>query len=161
MNYLIRTMQDGDITQVQHVAKTSWNSTYEGIIPQKVQEDFLQAAYNDGRMAMRLQNSYLFVSESDEQIVGFANFSSVNEEGKAELGAIYLLPEYQGSGIGTALLQAGIDKLTNAREIFISVEKDNKIGRSFYDAKGFEVISEFDDNFDGHILKTIRMVLHI
>ncbi|MBT2218600.1 GNAT family N-acetyltransferase [Virgibacillus dakarensis] len=161
MDYVIRSMQKEDIPYVQHVAKTSWNSTYEGIIPRKVQENFLQAAYNDDRMEMRLQRSFLYVAKVDGKIAGFVKFSPVNEEGKAELGAIYLLPAHQGNGIGSALLKRGIEELENFKEVYISVEKDNEIGKSFYLAKGFKIISEFEDNFDGHILKTIRMVLHI
>lgn len=46
-------------------------------------------------------------------------------------------------------------------KIYINVERDNKSGRDFYNAKGFTVVSEFDDNFDGHILKTVRMVLKV
>ncbi|WP_106495727.1 GNAT family N-acetyltransferase [Lentibacillus sp. Marseille-P4043] len=161
MNYLVRNMEREDIPHVQHVAKTSWNSTYDGIIPREIQDDFLQVAYNDDRMKKRLAGSYLYVVDVEGEIVGFANFSPVNEEGKAELGAIYLLPEYQGNGMGTALLKKGITELKDIKEIFISVEKDNEIGKRFYEAKGFDVISEFDDSFDGHILKTIRMVLHV
>ncbi|MCO0601482.1 GNAT family N-acetyltransferase, partial [Peribacillus butanolivorans] len=69
--------------------------------------------------------------------------------------------EYQGKGIGTALLKEGIKNLEGAKEIFINVEKDNQIGTTFYKAIGLEVVSEFDDNFDGHILKTVRMVLKL
>ncbi|WP_188455442.1 GNAT family N-acetyltransferase [Virgibacillus oceani] len=161
MNYSIRNMTEQDIHPVQHVARTSWNNTYEGIIPLEIQNNFLEAAYNDERMMQRLQHSHIFVAEADGQIVGFANFSPVNEAGKMELGAIYLFPAYQGNGIGTALLQKGITDLKGAKEIFINVERDNLVGKTFYEAKGFEVVSEFDDDFDGHILKTIRMVLNV
>ncbi|MGY0694642.1 N-acetyltransferase family protein [Virgibacillus sp. FSP13] len=161
MDYLVRNMKRDDIPHVQYVAKTSWNSTYEGIIPREIQDNFLRVAYNDDRMEKRLAGSYLYVVETGGEIVGFANFSPVNKEGKAELGAIYLLPDYQGYGLGTTLLNRGIAELKGVKEIFISVEKDNEIGKRFYEAKGFDVISEFDDNFDGNILKTIRMVLHV
>lgn len=150
MNFTIRKMKMEDIHQVQQVAKTSWNSTYEGIIPLKIQENFLKSAYNDEMMQKRLEGSFIFVSEVDRKIVGFSNFSPVKEGGKAELGAIYINPEYQGKGIGTALLKEGIKYLEGAKEIFINVEKENRIGTTFYKAKGFEVVSEFDDNFDGH-----------
>lgn len=80
---LIRTMHAEDIPQVQDVAKISWNTTYEGIIPLEIQEKFLKAAYNDERMKQRLERSFLFVAEIDSNIIGFANFSPVNEEGKA------------------------------------------------------------------------------
>lgn len=158
---IIRTMHVEDIPQVQDVAKKSWNATYEGIIPFEIQEKFLKVAYNNDRMKQRLERSFLFVAEIDSNVVGFANFSPVYDEGKAELGAIYLYPEYQGKGIGSALLQKGINELEGVEEIYINVERDNEIGKSFYDAKGFQVLKEFDDNFEGHILKTVRMVLNV
>jgi len=161
MDYVIRKMRQEDTKQVQDVAKTTWNVTYEGIIPTEVQESFLSSAYNDERMKQRLELSTLYVAEVEGRVVGFANFSPVKEDGKVELGAIYLYPEQQGKGIGTALLQKGINELDGVNEIYINVEKDNKIGKTFYDAKGFEVVSEFEEELGGHILKTIRMVLKV
>jgi ribosomal protein S18 acetylase RimI-like enzyme len=159
MDYTIRNMEKEDIKQVQEVAKTSWNATYEGIIPLEIQESFLNSAYNDEMVLKRLDVSLLYVAEKDGKIVGFANFSPVKEGGEVELGAIYLYPEYQGEGIGTALLQEGIKNLDGARSVYISVEKENETGTNFYRAKGFRVVSEFDDNLEGHITKMFRMVL--
>ena len=161
MEFIIREMQMKDIPQVQQIAKTSWNSTYQGIIPLEIQESFLKAAYNDEMMQSRLDNSFIWVSETNGKIIGFANFSPIKEDGKTELVAIYLNPEYQSKGIGTALLNEGIKKIEGVNEIFINVEKDNAIGTTFYKAKGFKVVSEFDDDFDGHTLKTVRMVLKV
>ncbi|HIW38798.1 MAG TPA: GNAT family N-acetyltransferase [Candidatus Jeotgalicoccus stercoravium] len=161
MNYKIREMLIEDTKQVQDVAKKSWNATYEGIIPDNIQENFLKGAYNDEMMKKRLIHSLMLVAEVENKIVGFANFSPVNEKGEVELSAIYLYPEYQGYGIGSALLDKGVSNLENLKEIYINVEKDNTIGTNFYKAKGFKIVDEYDDNFDGHILKTIRMVLTI
>lgn len=135
MDYTIRRMLIEDAKEVQDVAKKSWNATYEGIIPNNIQENFLKGAYNDEMMEWRLSNSLMLVAEADNMIAGFANFSSVNEKGQAELSAVYLLPEYQGEGIGSALLNTGIKKLENVREIHLDVEKDNTIGTAFYKAK--------------------------
>lgn len=161
MDYTIRRMLIEDAEEVQDVAKKSWNATYEGIIPNNIQENFLKGAYNDEMMEWRLSNSLMLVAEADNTIAGFANFTSVNEQGQAELSAVYLLPEYQGEGIGSVLLNAGIEKLENVKEIHLDVERDNTIGTAFYKAKGFKTADEYDDNFDGHILKTVRMVLTI
>ena len=56
-------------------------------------------------MDKRLSGSFSFVAETEKKIVGFVNFSQVNSEGPVELSAIYLYPNYQVRGIGTALLQ--------------------------------------------------------
>lgn len=161
MGFIIRQMKKRDIAQVQQVAIESWHATYDGIIPLAVQDRFLDGAYNDKSMKHRLKSSVLFVAEMDRRIVGFANFSNVDQRGKVELGALYLYPEYQGEGIGTALLQEGIKQLEGVREIYLHVEKQNRIGARFYEAKGFEVVDEFADEFDGHTLQTVRMVLHV
>lgn len=161
MNYVIRQLEERDIASVQAVAKESWHATYDGIIPLPIQDNFLNSAYSDEMMRRRMDFSNLFVVDFDKMIVGFANFSPVFDSGKVELGAIYLLPAYQGIGLGTALLTHGIDYLRGAREIYINVEKDNDIGKRFYQSKGFEVIEEFTENFDGHELQTIRMMLKL
>lgn len=73
--------------------------------------------------------------------------------------AIYLYPDWQGKGIGTALLQRGIKELDNVNQICVDVEKENTTGKTFYEAKGFQAIKEYDDDFYGHILKTVHMCL--
>ncbi|QED47947.1 GNAT family N-acetyltransferase [Cytobacillus dafuensis] len=161
MDFFIRKMTVEDIPQVQKVAKTSWNHTYDGIIPKDIQENFLKSAYNDEMMKRRIDQSFIYVSEVDGEIVGFANFSPVKEDRQMELGAIYLLPDYQGKGIGSALLHEGIKHAKDVSQVFINVEKDNKIGKAFYDAKGFKLVSEFEENFDGHLLNTVKMVLNV
>lgn len=161
IDFKIRKMQPEDTKYVQDVVKKSWNSTYKDIIPLEIQENFLKTAYNDNMMAKRLEQSYLFIAEVEGKIVGFANFSSVKEEGQIDLLAIYLYAEYQGQGIGSALLNEGIKKVDNAKEIRVNVEKDNHIGMSFYKTKGFEIMNEFDEDFNGHSLKTIQMVLKV
>ena len=150
-----------DINEVQRIAKVSWNATYEGIIPLEVQDNFLKSAYNDERMKLRLERSVIYVAEVEGQVVGFANYSPVRDGGKVELAAIYLYPDFQGLGIGTALLKRAVAELAGLKAIYINVEEDNTIGMNFYKAKGFEIVEEFDDNFDGHILKTVRMIFMV
>ena len=57
------------------------------------------------------------------------------------------------------MLNTGVKKLENLKEIQLDVEKENIIGTTFYKAKGFKIVDEYDDDFDGHILKTVRMEL--
>nr|WP_223155187.1 GNAT family N-acetyltransferase [Alkalibacillus aidingensis] len=155
---MIRKMMELDLKQVQHVARKSWHDTYEGIIPREVQDQFLDQAYSDENMRRRLEHGGVWVAEADGVVTGFANFSPVNRDGQAVLAAIYLLPESQGHGIGTKLLNAGLEGLTGLRQLYVEVEKDNQKGLKFYEARGFEVVEEYDDEFAGHILKTLKMV---
>lgn len=161
MNFNIRKMKKEDIEEVQNVARKSWNATYEGIIPDQIQKNFLKMAYSDEMMEQRLSQSLILVAEVNDRIVGFANYSPVNHAGEVELAAIYIYSDHQGMGIGTSLLKEGLKLLDGVKEIYINVEKENEIGKNFYLAKGFNIVDEFDDDFDGHILKTLRMVLEV
>lgn len=160
MNVSIRQMQKEDIASVQEVAKISWHDTYEDLIPIDVQNRFLNSAYSNESMVNRLKHSHLFVAEVDEKIVGFANFSPVQKDGNIELGAIYLNPAYQGKGIGTSLLAKGIE-MDGVKKIIVYVEKENEKGMNFYHTKGFEFVSEYEEEFDGHLLKTVCLKLTI
>lgn len=161
MGFLIRKVTQEDIRKIQSIARKSWHATYEGIIPIDIQENFLNTAYSDQMMERRINYSLVYVAEVNQQVVGFANYSPVNESGEVELAAIYIDPDHQGAGIGTALLRKGIKEINGVKAIYIDVEKENKIGKNFYIAKGFTVIKEFDDDFDGYMLKTVRMILEV
>ncbi|WP_264191661.1 GNAT family N-acetyltransferase [Metabacillus litoralis] len=154
-------MTKQDIQSVQRVAKTSWNTTYEGIIPVEIQENFIHTAYSDEMLEKRLLNTVFLVAEIDGEIIGFVNFIPLKNESKVELGAIYLYKEYQEKGIGTALLDEGIKLFPNVKKVYVNVEKENESGLSFYKARGFVIETEYDDLFDGHMLKTVRMILHL
>lgn len=156
----ISVMKPSDIKDVKNVAELSWHDTYDGIIPVEVRTKFLSEAYNEDVLLMRLERSPFYVAKVENQVIGFANFSNKKENGNVDLAAIYLHPAYQKQGLGSALLAYGCDQL-KPNQVFVEVESDNVKGKSFYEKKGFIVVDTFDDVFDGHILKTVRMSLDV
>ena len=159
MPLIIRDAQLEDSNAIQKIAQVTWNHTYDGLIPLEIQNDFLQSAYSDRAMKHRVENTLLIVAELDEEVVGYANVF-VNEQG-AELGAIYIYPEFQGRGIGTEMLKTVIGKVPGHSQLRVSVESGNTIGENYYIAKGFTLVEELEEDFAGHKLKTKRMVLEI
>lgn len=112
-------------------------------------------------MKRKLKQNIIFVAEVNNTIVGFANYSPVTKKGITVLEAIYIYPEYQGFGIGSALLKVAVEKLKNVQEIHLNVEKNNQIALRFYQARGFVEIGKYDDNFGGHTIHTIEMKLSV
>lgn len=45
--------------------------------------------------------------------------------------------------------------------MYIHVEAENEKGKRFYEAKGFAALEQFEEDFEGHMLQTVRMVLYI
>ncbi|AUJ76338.1 GNAT family N-acetyltransferase [Bacillus siamensis] len=159
---VIRAMKASDIKQVRQIAERSWHHTYEGIIPRHIQDQFLESAYHDEMMERRLRHSLFLVAEEKEgRHLGFANATPVQKDGKAELAAIYIDPDCQGSGIGTALLKECIRQSGGIKELYVHAEKENRPALSFYQAKGFQWVCEFEEDFKGHTLQTVKLVLNI
>lgn len=158
MKCLIRKMSKKDINDVQNVAKKSWNATYQGIIPEDVQNRFLKVAYSDEMLKKRL-DQIIFVAEHDEKIIGFINLKETEQPNTYDLSAIYILPDYQGKRIGSRLIAHSIEPIKNFEKIFLEVEKDNINAVNFYRKLGFKIVDEYNDDFDGHILRTLKMSL--
>lgn len=153
---MIRATTLDDISTVQQIAKISWNDTYKNIIPDSVQELFLEKAYSNTMLAKRMEKTIFLLAEYKEQPIGFASFTYVDEDGDAELTAIYILPEYQKLGYGRKLLQAGLEEMHTGRQLFVYVESKNNGARVFYENFGFECLEEFDEYFEGHPLSTAK-----
>ncbi len=158
---MIRTGTAQDITAVQEIAHVSWNDTYQDIIPVNIQQSFLDKSYSVPMMEMRLKKTILLLAEHEGEPIGFANFTKLDDDGDAELIALYLKPEHQRHGYGKKLLDSGLTYLLDGSNLFVYVECENKKGRSFYEANGFEFLEEFEELFEGHPLQTAKYVYNL
>lgn len=92
------------------------------------------------------------MAEVDGEVVGFAQFvwdADATEafvgEGGAMLQSLYVLPERWGEGVGTRLLEAGIDRLPPDRErLHLGVHEANDRAIGFYESRGFERAGAYD-----------------
>jgi ribosomal protein S18 acetylase RimI-like enzyme len=155
---IIRRMLPHDTAGVQRVARETWAATYREIIPDEVQARFLERAYSDESLRRRREQGLMLVAEEHGAIVGFANAVQTGDH-EADLAAIYVLPEAQGGGIGSRLLDAALQALPDVSTLFVRVERDNLIGRRFYEAKGFVVVEEIVEQIAGQALHLILMRL--
>jgi putative acetyltransferase len=102
------------------------------------------------RVAVRevyLPNTVTYVAEKDSRIAGF--LSLIGDE----VGAIFVQPEFQGTGLGRALM----DRAALGRN-FLEVEvfQNNQIGRPFYVRYGFEEMRRSVHDATGETLLRLR-----
>lgn len=91
----------------------------------------------------------LVVVEKDNQIIGFAGVRK-HEPDEQPLGygyqanALYVDPDSEGRGIGSALLNALFDTLGthNAHDLCLWCLADNRAARNFYEKHGGQLISD-------------------
>ncbi|GKW46214.1 GNAT family N-acetyltransferase [Planococcus sp. NCCP-2050] len=158
---MIRAGTIDDIASVQEIAHVSWVDTYEGIIPPTVQKQFLDKSYSTPMMEMRLERTIVLLAFHGSEPVGFANFTRVDEDGDAELIALYLKPEFQRNGYGKQLLSSGLSQLKDGSQLFVYVECKNEKGRKFYERNGFELVEEFEEVFEGYPLQTAKYIYYL
>jgi GNAT superfamily N-acetyltransferase len=80
----------------------------------------------------------VYVAELDGEAVGAVSV------GKGFLGTLYVLPAYQGRGVGSALHDLALERLRAAgvAEAKLWTLRENHSGRRFYEGRGWELTDE-------------------
>ena len=158
---MILQMMEKDIAAVQHIARATWKDTYTDILPETVQQQFLDSAYSTAMMKMRMKKTEVLIAEADGMPIGFLNTTRVDNDGDAELTALYILPDYQRQGIGMQLFTTALTHLDNAIQLFVYVDDLNKHAKAFYEKMGFSLLDVFDEEFEGVAVETAQYVYTI
>ncbi|ART75105.1 GNAT family N-acetyltransferase [Sutcliffiella horikoshii] len=149
-----------DSKGIAKVHVESWKTTYAHIVP----EEYLNNLTYESREQIwinSIPNGGVYVAENNEgEIVGFSS-GGKERSGKydgydGELYAIYILKEYQGQGIGKALVQPIIEELKGLglNSLLVLVLKDNA-SCLFYEALGGKKIDELEVQIAGKKLTEV------
>ncbi|WHY62498.1 GNAT family N-acetyltransferase [Cytobacillus firmus] len=156
----IRTAKLSDAGGIAKVHVDSWRTTYKNIIP----EEFLENLSYQSREELWINiipQGIVFVAENDEgQIVGFSSGSKERsgdyKEYQGELSSIYILKEFQGQGIGKALVKSVIRELgksgMNTMLVFVLADNNSTL---FYEAMGGKVIDKIEVEIAGKKLNEL------
>jgi len=139
----IRPAVPDDLMMIASVLVRTWRATFRGIIS----DGYLDAMTVEDQAIrharrLRLPGSCLMVAVdmTEMRVIGFANYGKARGMPPAfdrELYELYLLPEFHGAGIGSALVRAVAThcRETGASSLFAWVLKDNP-NRVFYERIG-------------------------
>ncbi len=154
--FSIREAVEADIPAIREVARISWEATYAESLPEQTRAAFIRHSYSDSALTNSLfragRDEWFWVVENltNNSLVGFAEVVLRNGfPPDAELTRIYLLPEWQAKGIGSALLEVIIETLLLLEEdlkpprLKLTVHVDNAPAIRFYERRGFRLSREF------------------
>ena len=148
-----------DLSKVETVARATWPVAYAGIIPDEVQRRLLDSWYSPEtlRGALAAEGSSFFVAELAGDAIGFAQFVRRSAQ-SVELTRIYVLPDRQRSGVGMQFLDAGLAEFAgeDLQYLSVQVERDNRVGRRFYERAGFAEPREIAHDVQGYILALVE-----
>jgi len=158
MTLIIRAADGNDLMAVVDVGRRTWPLTYGPIAGEDYVAMGLAKWWTEDATIPAIRSGRVTVAEVDGEVVGIASVGP--HEDYLVLWKLYVLPEYQGKGIGSALVESVVAAATGVhREIRISYLEGNTLAEAFYRGKGFVEISR-DSGGDG-IPESIWMQLEL
>ncbi|MEQ8480265.1 MAG: GNAT family N-acetyltransferase [Hoeflea sp.] len=159
----IRHAEPQDAEAIADAHRAAWSYAYTGILPHKSLRQMLERR-NVGwwRRAIRGATSIL-VLDVGGTIAGYATLGlnrarSLPQEG--EIYELYLLPEYQGVGLGKRLFVEARHLLASlgCEGMAVWCLQDNHPAADFYRHQGGRDVAEGHETFDGRTLKKLAFV---
>jgi GNAT superfamily N-acetyltransferase len=130
----VRRATASDAPAIRAIAHAAWRATYRGRLRDDTIEGFLERAYSDDRVDLRIERHEMWVADAEGAVALFAE--TAIEADRVTLVAIYADPDRRGIGLGTAALaaiRAAHPDLPIAADVLVGNEK----GETFYAARGF------------------------
>lgn len=159
----IRQAERYDVEALSDVHIASWQHAYAGMIPHKS----LNAMVNrrDHRWWERAieRGTSIAVIDMGDAICGYATMglnraTTLPQEG--EIYELYLLPEYQGIGLGRRLFNAAKSSLEShgCKGLVVWALEENDAANHFYHALGGHDVAQGFETFDGKAMRKIAYV---
>lgn len=140
MALIIRVADGNDLMAVLDVGRRTWPVTYGPIAGDDYVAMGLAKWWTEDATVPAIRAGRVTVAEVDGTVVGIAVVGPHEEY--LVLWKLYVLPEFQGTGIGTALVESVVASATGVhRQIRISYLEGNTLAEAFYRGKGFVEIS--------------------
>jgi GNAT superfamily N-acetyltransferase len=165
----IRAARAADAAVIATIRAQSWQAAYQGLIPAPQ----LARATGPGSVlrhseairrelwtGMVIAAAGTGGADSGATVIGFASFGPErgpdgqrgpapgpgHERARAELYAIYVIPEYWSTGAGRALMDAALRRAATVGygSVSLWVLRDNRRARRFYERAGFTLTGDSD-----------------
>ncbi|WP_290818935.1 GNAT family N-acetyltransferase [Halovivax sp.] len=135
----LRPATADDREAIREIARAAWHDTYDQLDPETIDET-VDAWYDDEtfREAIDEPGTAVIVAERDGELAGFTHGVVYEDEG--DVLRMYVHPDHQREGIGTALherLRSALEDFSMNRMRAIDFAS-NEGGRRFYEELGFE-----------------------
>jgi ribosomal protein S18 acetylase RimI-like enzyme len=146
MDILIRPWRRDDLPAVRRILWGSWMAAYSPFIPVEDLHEYFEATYRIDSLARLFESPRIhgFIGEADGEAAGFARTQFHARENRLYLASLYLLPAYQGMGIGGRLLEAAEGRALayGLKELWVGVMTRNEAAGRWYGKRGFRFVKE-------------------
>jgi GNAT superfamily N-acetyltransferase len=141
----VRSARDEDARGVAEVHVASWRAAYAGLLPDVVLAGLSVEARTAGWLRLLADDRHqVVVAESEGRVIGFGHVGPARD---ADLGpttgqliTLYVGPEWWGTGVGRAVHDAALERLSRRGidRVVLWVLSTNRRARRFYEHLGWE-----------------------
>jgi len=146
MGIIIRRWQKSDLESIRRITWQSWISTYSSFIPESDLRSYFVNHYTEASLLSMFEDPFTqgFIAAVDDHIAGYARLFFNRDENRLYVSSLYLLPEFEGKGIGIRLLESGEGYAAEKGldELWIGVMVKNRQALLFYRKVGFQFVRE-------------------
>ena len=156
-----------DVPGIIRVHTASWRAAYDGLLPEDVLDGLAEEPTDEDverwLEGLEANADGVLVGLVDDAVRGFADIRWGDVETKAFVGedeaglrAIYVDPEHWGEGLGTVLLERGIEVLpVDVEALRLEMLAGNDVGHRFYEARGFELTGTTEFEIGGEAFDSV------
>lgn len=168
---IIERAKPEDAEAIFNVQRQTWLDTYPNKVAGITVNDIrLRLDGENGELIQKnierwrdnMKENAIFVAKVNNNVVGFAG--TYIRDGQRRIGSLYILPEFQDTGIGGKLLNEAVLWFGRSENIYLDVASYNHKAINFYKKFGFEntgeKVTDYVVQFDsGSKLPEDKMVL--
>lgn len=162
--FFIRKANQNDASDIAHIHFKSWHATYADLLPKayRDRENNLAQKVEMWEKIIPSPNVYTWVAhDAENNSVGFISYFTKDHE--CEITTLYILPQYQGLGLGSKLMNSVIDDISQydrCSALSLWVLKTNLPAINFYEKFDFKSNGQCDEELYEDIkIIDIRMVI--
>ncbi len=150
----IRQAEPEDAPGISTVHDSSWMEAYRGIIPAASLDKMVARRGPAWWQAGIMRSQRILVLDFAGKIAGYSTYGANRAPAfpySGEIFEIYLMPEYQGLGLGSRLFMAAKRALSEQgfNGTLVWVLADNERAVSFYSGLGGSLIGSSQERFGG------------
>ena len=145
----VRSATPADVPGVRRVASRGWRAAYGDIMSAETVEEALSEHYTPAEVerAVTAEDAVYLFAVAGGRVIGYTSGSNSEHGPGAELGTIYVDPDWWGEGVGTALFDELRARLRQRgfERVRAVVLAENEAGLPFYRRHGFEQVDEHEE----------------
>ena len=144
MKVLVRRWTLDDLIVIQDVLWKTWVDSYSHFISEEDLKGYFSEHYDLDSLRSLYHNPLAdgFVGLEDDKIVGFMRTAREPEENRYYVSSIYVLPQFQGHGIGRALMVRAAEEARGFKldRLWVGVMVQNTQAGDWYKSMGYEIV---------------------